>query len=144
MFKLPHNCAHFTCYQGNAQNPSRQALTVHELRNAGCTSWIQKRQRNQRSNCQHLLYHRKRKGIPEKHLSTSLATLKSLTVWITTNCGKILKELRIPNYLTCLLRNLHAEQKATLHGTTDWFKIGKGVGQGCILSPYLFNLYADT
>jgi len=57
---------------------------------------------------------------------------------------KILKEMGIPNYLTCLLRNLYAGQEATVktgHGTTDWFKIGKEVCQGCILSPCLFNLY---
>ena len=59
---------------------------------------------------------------------------------------KILKEMGIPDHLTCLLRNLYADQEAivrTGHGTTDWFQIGKGVHQGCILSPYLFNLYAD-
>ena len=59
---------------------------------------------------------------------------------------KILKEMGIPDYLTCLLRNLYASQEATVrtgHGTTDLFKIGKGVRQGCILSPCLFNLYAE-
>ena len=59
---------------------------------------------------------------------------------------KILKEMGIPNYLTCLLRDLYAGQEATVrtgHGTTDWFQIGKGVGQGCRLSPCLFNLYAE-
>ena len=59
---------------------------------------------------------------------------------------KILKEMRIPDHFTCFLRNLYAGQDATVitgHGTTDWFKIGKGVGQGCILSPYLFYLYAE-
>ena len=53
---------------------------------------------------------------------------------------------RIPDYLTCLLRNLYAGQQATVrteHGTTDWFQIGKGVHQGCILSPCLFNLYTE-
>ena len=58
---------------------------------------------------------------------------------------KILKEMGIPDHLTCLLRNLYADQEATVrtgHGTTDWFQIGKGVHQCCILSPYLFNLYA--
>ena len=57
-----------------------------------------------------------------------------------------LKEMGIPDHLTCLLRNLYAGQKATVrtgHGTTEWFQIGKGVRQGCILSPCLFNLYAE-
>ena len=60
---------------------------------------------------------------------------------------KILKEMGIPHHLTCLLRNLYAGQEATVrtgHGTTDWFQIGKGVRQGCILSPCLFNLYAES
>ena len=59
---------------------------------------------------------------------------------------KILKEMGIPGHLTCLLRNLYAGQEATVrigHGTTDWFQIGKGVRQGCILSHCLFNLYAE-
>ena len=59
---------------------------------------------------------------------------------------KILKEMGIPDHLTCLLRNLYAGQEATVrtgHGTTNWFQIGKGVHQGCILSPCLFNLYAE-
>ena len=59
---------------------------------------------------------------------------------------KILKEMGIPDHLTCLLRNLYASQEApvrTGHGTTDWFQIGKGVCQGCILSPCLFNLYTE-
>ena len=68
-----------------------------------------------------------------------------LTVWITTNC-KVLKEMGIPECLTCLLRNMYAGQEATVitgHGTTDWFQIRKGVYQGYILSPCLFNLYAE-
>ena len=59
---------------------------------------------------------------------------------------KILKEMGIPEHLTCLLRNLYADQEATVrtgHGTTDWFQIGKGVHQGCILSPCLFKLHAE-
>ena len=59
---------------------------------------------------------------------------------------KILKEMGIPEHLTCLLRNLYASQEATVitgHETTDWIQIGKGVRQGCILSPCLFNLYAE-
>ena len=70
-----------------------------------------------------------------------------LTVWIFHNkLWKILKEMGIPDHLTCLLRNLYAGQEATVitgHGTTDWFQIRKGIRQGCILSHRLFNLYAE-
>ena len=68
-----------------------------------------------------------------------------LILWITTN-WKIFKEMRIPDHLICLLRNLYAGQEATVrtgHGTKDWFQIGKGAHQDCILSPCLFNLYAE-
>ena len=70
--------------------------------------------------------------------------VKPLTVWIITNYD--LQEMGISDVLTCLLRNLFAGQEAavrTLHGIIDWFKIGKGVRQGCILSPCLLNLYAE-
>ena len=81
-----------------------------------------------------------------KTSTSALLTMpKHLTVWITTN-WKILNEMGIPDHLTGLLRNLCAGQEATVrtgHGTTDWFQIGKGVYQGCILSPCLFNLYAE-
>ena len=69
---------------------------------------------------------------------------KPLTVWMTIN-WKTLKEMGIPDHLTCLLRNLYADQEATVrtgHGTSDWFQIGKWIHQGCILSCCLFNLYA--
>ena len=65
---------------------------------------------------------------------------------ITMDFPHSFKEMGIPDHLTCLLRNLYAGQEATVrpgHGTTDWFQIGKGVRQGCILSPCLFNLYAE-
>ena len=82
--------------------------------------------------------------------SASLTMLKLLTVWFTTN-WKILKEMRQPDHLTCLVRNRYAGQEATVrtghgrtgHGTTDWFQIGKAVCQGCVLLPCLFNLYAE-
>ena len=76
---------------------------------------------------------------------TLLVCDMSAIVWITIN-WKILKEMGIPDHLTCLLRNLYAGQEATVrtrHGTTDWFQIRKGVHQGCILSPYLVNLHAE-
>ena len=78
-------------------------------------------------------------------ISASLTMPKPLTVWIPIN-WKILKEMGIPDHLTCLLRNLYAGQEAAVrtgHGTTDWFQIGKGVRQGCILSPCFFNFYAE-
>ena len=77
--------------------------------------------------------------------SALLTTPKPLTVWITA-LWKILKEMGIPDHLTCLLRNLYEGQEATVrtgHGTTDWFQIRRGVSQGYILSPCLFNLYAE-
>ena len=67
-------------------------------------------------------------------------------MWITKNCGKFFKEVGIPDHLTCLLRNLCGGQEATIrtgHGKMDWFKIGKGVCQGSILSPCLLNLYTE-
>ena len=88
---------------------------------------------------------KKQKNSRKLSTSASLTTLKPLTVWIPTN-WKILKEMGIPDHLICFLRNLCAGKDATVrtgHGTTDWFQIEKGVCQGCILSPCLFNLYAD-
>ena len=78
----------------------------------------------------------------QKNIYFCLLTMpKPLTMWITIN-WKILKEMGIPEHLICPLRNLYAGQEATVrtgHGTTVWFQIGKGVRQGCILSPCLFN-----
>src|SRR5574338_328652 len=88
---------------------------------------------------------KKQESSRKTSISALLTMPKPLTVWITIN-WKILKELGIPDYLTCLLRNLYAGQEATVrtgHGTTDWFQTGKGVHQGCMLSPCLFNLYAE-
>ena len=87
---------------------------------------------------------KKQENTRKTSTSASLIMPKPLTVWITINCGKFL-EMGIPNHLTCLLRNLYSGQEVTLrtgHGTTDWFQIRKGVCQGCILSPCLFNMYA--
>jgi len=83
----------------------------------------------------------------QKKTSTfaSLSMLKPLTVWIMRN-WKILIEMGKADHLTCFLRNLYAGQEAEVrigHGTMDWFQIGKGVCQGCILTPCLFNLYAE-
>ena len=88
----------------------------------------------------------KKQECSRKTSTSDLSTMsKPLTVWITTN-WKILQEMGIPDHLTCLLRYLYAGQEATVrteHGTTDWFQIRKGVHQRCILSPCLFNFYAE-
>ena len=88
----------------------------------------------------------KKQESSRKTSNSALLTMpKPLTVWITTN-WKILKEIGIPDHLICLLRNLYAGQEVTVrtgHGTTDRFQIGKGVRQGYILSPCLFNLYTE-
>ena len=88
---------------------------------------------------------KKQESSRKTFISALLTMPKPLTVWITTN-WKILKEMGIADHLICLLRNLYAGQEATVktgHGTTDWFQIGKGVRQGCILSPCFFNFYAE-
>ena len=77
---------------------------------------------------------------------SSFLTAKDFDCVDHNKLWKVMKEMGIPDHLTCLLRNLYAGQEATVrtrHGTTDWFQIGKGVRQGCILSPYLFNFYAE-
>ena len=88
---------------------------------------------------------KKQESSRKTSISALLTMPKPLTVWITIN-WKILKDMGIPDHLTCLLRNRYGGQEAivrTGHGTTDWFQIGKGACQGCILSPCLFNLCAE-
>ena len=105
-----------------------------------------KRQRIQGSNHQHPLNHRKSKRVSEKHVL--------LLYWLCQNLWLCGSQKTVENsswngntrHLTCLLRNLYAGQEATVrtgHGTTDWFPIGKGVRQGCMLSPCLVNFYAE-
>ena len=91
---------------------------------------------------QHPLDHIKSKRVPEKHLFF-IDYAKAFDCVDHNKLWKILKEIGIPDHLTCLLRNLYAGQEATVrtgHGTTDWFQ---RVRQGCVLSPCLFNLYAE-
>ena len=102
-------------------------------------------QRNQRSNCQHPLDHGKSKSSRKNIYFCFIDYAKAFHCVDHNELWKILKEMGIPDHLTCLLRNLYTGQEATVrtgHGT-DWFQIGKGVHQGCILSPCLFNLYAE-
>ena len=91
--------------------------------------------------------HRKSKRIPEKKNIYFCFTGYTKTFdCVDHSLWKILQEMELPDYLTCLLRNLYSGKEATVrnrHGTMDWFQVGKGVCQGCILSPCLFNLYAE-
>ena len=146
MLKRPHNCTHLTYQQSNAQNYTSQASTVCELRTSRCSSWIQKRQRNQNLNCQHRWIIEKAREFQKNIYFCFIDYAKAFDCVDHNKLWKILKEMGILEHLTCLLRNLYAGQEATVrtgHGTTDWFQIGKGVRQGCILSPCLFNLYAE-
>ena len=89
---------------------------------------------------------KKSKGVPENINFCFIDYAKAFNYVDLSKLWKILKEVGIPDHLTCLLRNLYTGQEATVrtgHGTTDWFQIRKGVHQGCILSPCLFNLYAE-
>ena len=89
---------------------------------------------------------KKAREFQKTSISALLTMPKPLTVWITTNHGKFL-EMGTPDHLTCLVRNLYAGQEATVrtgHGTTDWFQIGKGVHQGCILSPCFLTYMQST
>src|SRR5574337_871609 len=89
---------------------------------------------------------KKQESSRKTSISALLTMPKPLTVWITKKLCKILKEMGIPDHLTCFLRNLYAGQEATVrtgHGITDRFQIGKGVCQGCILSHCLFNFYGE-
>ena len=139
MFKLPHNCTYLTHYQSHDQISPSEASTVRGLRTSRCTIWIWKRQRNQRPNCQHLLNHRKCKRIPENIYFCFTDYAKAFEYVDHNKLWKILTEMRTPDHLTwgqeAIVR--------TRHGPMDWFKIGKEVCQGCILSSCLFNLYAE-
>ena len=98
------------------------------------------------SNCQNPLDHQKSKRVPENIYFCFIDYSKAFDCVDHNKLWKILKEMGIPDHLICLLRNLYAGQEATVRtgdGTEDWFQIGKGVRQGCMLSPCLFNFYAE-
>ena len=146
MFKLPQNCTHFTWQQGNGQKPTSQASTICETRTSRCTSQIQKRQRNPRSNSQYLLQHRKSTGIQENIYLCFNDYTKAFDHVDHNKLWKIIKEMGILDHFTCHLRNLYAGTEAivrTVCGTMDWCTTGKGGCQSCVLSSYLFNLYGE-
>ena len=143
MIKILQNCTHFTYQQGNAQNPSSLVSMIHELRTSRCTSQIRKDRetRDQTVNIHWII--EKARGFQKNICFIDYA--KAFDCVYHSKLWKILKEMRIPDHLTCLLRNLYTGQEATVrtrHGT-DSFKIGKGVCQGCVLSPCLFKSYTE-
>ena len=122
-----------------------KASIVHEQRNSRCSSWILKRQRNERSNCQHRRIVEKAREF-QKNIFCFIDYAKAFDCVDHNQLWKILKEMGRSDHLTCLLRNLYAGQEAVVRtglGTMDWFQIGKEVNQGCMLSLCLFNFYAE-
>ena len=140
MVKLPHNCTHLTSQKSNAQNSPSKASTVHEPRTSRCTSWIQKRQRNKNKFANILWIIEKARQFQKNVYFCFVDYAKAFDCVDHKKLWNILTEMGIPDHLTCLLRNLYAQEATvrTGHGTTDWFQIGQGVRQGCILSPCLF------
>ena len=145
MLQLPHNCIHLTQQQSNAQNSS-PGFNNMWTENFQMFKLVLEKAEEPKIKVPTSAGSWKKKESSRKTSTSALLTMpKPLTMWITLN-WKILKEMGIPDHLTCLLRNLYAGQEARVrpgHGTTDWFQIGRGIGQGCILSPCLFNLYAE-
>ena len=114
MFKLLHNCTHLPRQQSNAHNSPSEASTICEPRTSRCLSWIQIRQRNQRSNSQYPLDHRKGKRIPEKLYFCFTDYAKAFDCMDHNELWNILQELGMPDHLTCLLTNLYASQEETV------------------------------
>ena len=144
MFIILHNCPYLTHYESAGQNSPSEALTVHEPWTSRYSRCLEKAEEAEIKLPTSTESSKKQESSTKISTSALLTMPKPLTVWTTTNSGKFL-EMQVPDNLTCLLRNLYAGQEATVrtgHGT-DWFQIGKGVRQGCILSPCLFNLYAE-
>ena len=103
MFKLPHNCTHLTCQQSNAKYSPSQVSTLCELRTSRCSTWIQKRQRNQRSNCQICWIIRKSREFQKNIYFCFIDKAKTFDCADHNKLWKILQEMGIPDHLTCLL-----------------------------------------
>ena len=130
------NCQHTLDHRKSKGIP-RKSIVASLTMLKPLTVWIT-------TNCGIFLYRESHGSFRKTSLSVSLIALKPLTMWMMTR--KALREMRIPDHLTYLLRNLYSGQEATvrtLYGTSGWFKIEEGVQQGCLLSPLLFHLYAE-
>ena len=146
MFKLPHNCTHL-----HASKVMLKILQVrvqqymnHELPDIQAGFRKGRGSRDYIANIHWII--EKAREFQKHNYFCFIDYSKDFDCVDHNKLWKILQETGIPDHLTCLLRNLYAGQEATVrtgHGTTDWFQIGKGIRQGCILSPCLFNLHAE-
>ena len=142
MFKLPHNCVHFTCQQDNAQNPSSQTSTDQNLSDVQAEFRTGRGTRDQIANI-HLKSNiiEKVREFQKNIYFCFIDYTKAFDCVDHNKLWKILKEMEIPDHLTCLLRNLHACQEATVrtgHGKMNSFQIVKGVHQACCYPAFLF------
>ena len=144
MLKLPHNSIHLTLAKECSKFSMLGFYSTWNM-NSGVQTGFQKGRgtRDQIANIWWII--EKAREFQKNIYFCFIDYVKAFDCVDHNKLWKILKEMGIPDHLTCLLRNLYAGQEAvrTGHGTTDWFQIGKGVRQGCILSPCLFNLYAE-
>ena len=146
MLKVLHNCTHLTRQQSNAQNSPSQTSIIRERELSDVQAGFRKGRetRDQIANIHWSI--EKAREFQKNIYFCFIDYAKAFDCVDHNKLWEILKEMGIPDHMTCLLRNLYAGQEATVstgHETTDWFQIGKGVRQGCILSPCLFNLYAE-
>ena len=145
MLKLSHNCTHLTHYKVVLKilQARLQQYVNHELPDVQTGSRKGRGTRDQITNINWIM--ETAREFQKNIYFCFIDYAKAFDCVDHNKLWKILREMGIPDHLTCLLKNLYADQEATIrtgHGTTDWFQIGKGVCQGCILSPCLFNLYA--
>ena len=136
---LPPALLQATCWDGKGKGFQNCTLAGHELKNLLSTQ-----ARDQIANIHWVM--EKAREFQKNIYFCFIDYAKAFDCMDHNNLWRILQEMGIPDHLTCLLRNLYAGQEATVrtgYGTIDWFRIGKGVHQGCILSPCLFNLYAE-
>ena len=141
MFKLPHNCTHL------AKKCSKFSKQVFNWEFPDVQAGFRKGKGTRDQIASICWIIEKAREFQKNIYSCFIDYVKDLTVWITTNCGKFLKEMGIPDHRTCLLRNLYACQEATVrtgHGTINWFEIRKGVCQGCIVSPCLLYMQSTS
>ena len=146
MFKLLHNCTHLTCYQSNAQNSPSQFQQYMNCEIPDVQAGFRKGRgtRDQIANIHWII--EKARELQKNIYFCFIDYAKAFGCVDHNKLWKILQEMGIPDHLTCLLRNLYAGQEAVVrirHGRMNWFKIGKWVCQGCILSLFLFNFYAE-